>query len=60
MVLAVAGRHALGWALVAAAITPAADAIIVRTNGGTLPHALSIHGATAALLIAAGLILALS
>lgn len=43
VVLAVAGRHTLGWALVAAAITPAADAIIVRTNGGTLPHALSIQ-----------------
>jgi hypothetical protein len=60
VVLACAGSHALGWALVAAAITPIADAVIVTSNGGTLRHALSVHGATAAALIAAGLILALS
>jgi len=60
VVLAVAGPHAFGWALVAAAITPIGDAIIVVTNGGTLRHALSIHGATAAVLIAAGLVLALA
>ncbi|MBB1197769.1 hypothetical protein BIV02_12455 [Curtobacterium sp. MMLR14_014] len=59
VVLLVAGPHVFGWALLAAAITPIGDAIIVVTNGGTLRHALSIHGATAAVLIAAGLILAL-
>jgi Domain of unknown function (DUF4267) len=59
VVLAAAGHHAFGWALVAAAITPIGDAVIVRTNGGTLTHALSIHGATALVLIAAGLVLAL-
>src|SRR5436305_9226832 len=59
VVLAVAGQHAFGWALVAAAITPIGDAIIVRTNGGTLAHALSAHAATALALVAAGLILAL-
>lgn len=59
VVLAVAGHHAFGWALVAAAITPIGDAIIVTTNGGTVRHALSVHAATAALLVAAGLILAL-
>jgi len=59
VVLAVAGPHVFGWALVAAAITPICDAIIVTTNGGTLRHALSIHGATALVLIVAGLILAL-
>ena len=59
VVLAAAGHHAFGWALLAAAITPIADAIIVRTNGGTLAHALSIHGVTALVLIAAGLTLAL-
>ena len=59
VVLAAAGHHAFGWALLAAAITPIGDAIIVRTNGGTLRHALSVHGATALVLIAAGLILAL-
>ena len=59
VVLAAAGHHAFGWALLAAAITPIGDAIIVRTNGGTLRHALSVHGSTALVLIAAGLILAL-
>jgi hypothetical protein len=60
VVLAVAGPQVFGWALVAAAITPVGDAIIVITDGGTLRHALSIHGATAAVLIVAGLILALA
>lgn len=60
VVLAVAGRHAFGWTLLAAAITPTGDAIIVRANGGTLRHALSIHGATAVALIVVGLILALA
>ena len=59
VVLAAAGHQAFGWALVAAAITPVGDAIIVRTNGGTLAHALSVHGATALVLVAAGLVLAL-
>jgi hypothetical protein len=60
VVLAAAGQHAFGWALLAAAITPIGDAIIVRTNKGTLAHALSVHGATAAVLIAAGVILVLA
>ena len=59
VVLVSAGRATFGWALIAAAITPAADALIVRTNGGKLARALGIHGLTAALLIAAGLVLAL-
>jgi hypothetical protein len=59
VVWAAAGTAPLGWALVAASVTPVADAIIVRTNGGTLSHALSIHGLTAAVLVAAGLVLAL-
>ena len=58
-VLAAAGHHAFGRALLAAAITPIGDAIIVQANGGKLAHALSIHGATALVLIAAGLTLAL-
>jgi hypothetical protein len=45
--------------LVAAAITPTADALIVLTNGGQLSRALGIHGLTAGLLVAAGLVLAL-
>jgi hypothetical protein len=59
VVWAAAGRTALGWALIAAALTPTADAMIVLTNGGKLSTALGIHGLTAALLVAAGLILAL-
>jgi uncharacterized protein DUF4267 len=60
VVLASAGRVTFGWALVAAAITPIADALIVHTNGGKLARALGVHGLTAALLIAAGLVLALA
>jgi hypothetical protein len=60
VVWAAAGRTALGWALVAAAITPTADALIVVTNGGKRAAALGIHGLTAGLLVAAGLVLALA
>lgn len=60
LVVLAAGRHAFGWALLAAAITPTGDAVIVRTNGGTLRHALSVHGATALVLVVVGLILALA
>ena len=59
VVWASAGRTALGWALLAAAITPIADALIVVTNGGRLLKALSIHGLTAVVLVAAGLVLVL-
>jgi hypothetical protein len=60
VVLAAAGPHAFGWALLAAAITPIGDAVIVTADGGTLRHALSVHGATAVVLVIAGLILALA
>jgi hypothetical protein len=50
----------LGWVLIAAAITPTADALIVLTNGGKLSKALGVHGLTAGLLVAAGLVLALA
>jgi hypothetical protein len=59
VVWAAAGRTALGWALIAAAITPTGDAMIVLTNRGKLSTALGIHGITAGLLVAAGLVLAL-
>jgi hypothetical protein len=59
VVWAAAGRTALGWALIAAAFTPTADAIIVLTNGGKRATAVGIHGVTAALLVTAGLVLAL-
>ena len=57
---AAAGRTTLGWVLVVAAITPTADALIVLTNGGKLSKALGVHGLTAVLLVAAGLVLALA
>lgn len=60
VVLAAAGHHAFGWAILAAAVTPIGDAIIVTTNGGTLRHALSMHAVTALVLVVVGLILALS
>jgi hypothetical protein len=59
VVWAAAGREALGWFMVAVALTPVADALIVLTNGGKLSTALGVHGFTAALLVAAGLVLAL-
>jgi hypothetical protein len=58
-VWAAGGSAILGWALIAAALTPTADALIVLTNGGKLSIALGIHGITAGLLVAAGLVLAL-
>ena len=60
VVLAVAGPHAFGWALVAAAITPVCDAVIVTRNGGTLRTALTVHAATALVLVVVGLVLALA
>ena len=59
VVLAAGGSHVFGWALLAAAITPLGDAVVVATNGGTLRHALGVHGATALVLVVAGLVLAL-
>jgi hypothetical protein len=59
VVWAAAGTEALGWALVAAALTPVADAAIVLSAGGRPGTALGVHGVTAALLVAAGLVLAL-
>jgi hypothetical protein len=58
-VWAAAGPATFGWALVAAALTPTADAVIVLTRGGKPATALGIHGLTAAALVAAGLVLAL-
>ncbi|GHF49915.1 hypothetical protein FHX82_003821 [Amycolatopsis bartoniae] len=59
VVWAAAGSTALGWALVATALTPTADAVIVLTNGGKRFTALGVHGLTAAVFVALGLVLAL-
>src|SRR4051812_49589197 len=47
VVWAAAGRTTLGWFLIAVALTPVADALIVLTNGGKLSPALGGHGLTA-------------
>ncbi len=54
-----AGHVVLGWVLIAATLTPATDAAIVIANGGKLTTALGVHALTAALLLGAGLVLAL-
>ncbi|GGL97459.1 hypothetical protein GCM10011594_16600 [Nakamurella endophytica] len=59
VVLAAAGSHAFGWALLTAAITPLGDTVIVRTNGGTLHHTLTVHVATAVVLVVVGVVLIL-
>jgi hypothetical protein len=59
VVWAAAGTTALGWFMVAVALTPVGDAVIVLTNGGKLATALGVHGLAAALLLAGGLVLAL-
>jgi hypothetical protein len=59
VVLAAGDRTTLGWVLVAASLTAIGDAGIVLANGGARARAFGIHGLTATLLIAAGLVLAL-
>ncbi|WP_432497959.1 DUF4267 domain-containing protein [Kineococcus gypseus] len=59
VVWAAAGPAAAGWALAAAALTAVGDAVVVRARGGALATALGVHGLTAAVLVAAGLVLAL-
>jgi hypothetical protein len=59
VVWAAAGHTALGWAMVAAALTPTADALVVLSRGGEPATAFGIHGLTAVLLVTAGLVLAL-
>ena len=54
VVWAVAGVPALGWALIAASITPWADMAIVLARHGRRTAAFGIHGLTAVLLVVAG------
>ena len=60
VVWAVAGVPALGWALIAASITPWADMGIVLARHGRRTAAFGIHGLTAALLVVSGAVLAAS
>ncbi len=50
--------HALGWFMLAAAVIPIGDAVIVLRNGGPKILAYAMHGTTAVvMLLAAGLLL---
>jgi hypothetical protein len=60
VVWAVAGVPALGWALIAASITPWADMGIVLARHGRRTAAFGIHGLTATLLVVAGAVLVAS
>lgn len=51
------GREALGWALLAASMTPVGDAMVVIARGGKTSVALGVHGLTAALLVGIGYVL---
>ncbi len=56
--LALGQTQVVGWLLVAAAITPFADAVIVLRGGGSKRLAYGMHGATGvAVLVAAALFL---
>ena len=54
ILLANGAPHLLGAFMVAASLIPVGDAAIVLRSGGTRAAAFGIHGATAAVLLAAG------
>ncbi|HEY3506484.1 MAG TPA: DUF4267 domain-containing protein [Actinocatenispora sp.] len=56
-VLITASRRALAWVLLAAAVTPLGDMVIVLGNGGSAATAVGVHGATAAAVVLAGVLL---
>jgi hypothetical protein len=57
--LAFAGAHPEGWFMLAVALVPLGDTLIVLRNGGTRAVAFGIHFATAVVvLISAGLLFA--
>jgi hypothetical protein len=51
--LATRQRRAVGWAMLAAASMPIGDALVVLAHGGPADVAYGIHGATAAVMVAA-------
>ena len=58
--IAFASAHAVGWYMLAVAIVPLGDMLIVLRHGGTKPVAFGIHFATAVVvLISAALMFAL-
>ena len=60
ILLANRAPHLLGAFMAAASLIPVGDAVIVLRNGGTRAAALGIHGATAAVMLAAGAVLLLA
>lgn len=50
-------RFALGIAMLAVAVTPVGDMLTVLNNHGSVTTALSVHGLTAALVAATGVLL---
>lgn len=55
--LATGQRRAVAWTMLAAAVIPAGDALLVRTHGGSSAIAYGVHGTTAATMLTCGAIL---
>jgi hypothetical protein len=55
-----ASDHLIGWLTLAGALAAAADALAVRFSGGPAKAYLGVHGATAAVAVAAGVVLLLA
>src|SRR3569833_645461 len=55
--LAFASAHAVGWCMLAAALVPLGDALIVLRNGGTKATAFGIHFATAVVVLVSAALL---
>lgn len=60
VLIAVADAHTLGWVFVVMSIIPAGDALIVARRGGHPGLWLGVHGATALVSVAAGVLLLLA
>ncbi len=57
ILLAAATPHLLGWFMLATALIPTGDALIVLRSNGPRATAYGIHGATAAVMLATSLLL---
>ncbi|MCP2166865.1 DUF4267 domain-containing protein [Goodfellowiella coeruleoviolacea] len=56
-VLVAGSRRTLGWAMLAEAVTPLGDMLIVLGTGGSPATAFGVHGATAAVVALGGALL---
>jgi hypothetical protein len=52
--------HLIGWITLVGAVMPLCDALISRNSGGPAKTYLGVHGVTAAVMVVAGALLALS